>query len=107
MAPDVMYALGAFHVHEAAILGHQLAVFQQAVNDQKECFAQFRRSALGGPCTRCLMGTGLVSAKVNARKGRNGVSVCKPGPIPKLHHELGAKRISHTVHDHEAGYSGS
>ena len=47
------------------------------------------------------MSAGLVSARVNARKSGNGVSVGKPGHIPKLRHKLRAERIAYTVHGHD------
>ena len=65
--------------------------FQQAVHDQKECFAYFRQSAFGIPHALYLMGAGLVSIRVNARKDRNGVSVCEMGHIPKLRSYAGGQ----------------
>ena len=49
------------------------------------------------------MGAGLVSARVDTGKGGNGVSVCEPGHIANLCHELRAKGIPHAAHSHDNG----
>ena len=98
---QIRLSLGSFLIHETVhrvILGHG---FQQAVHDQEECFAQFWRPTFGSPCALCLIGSRLVSTRINPCKSSNRVSVGEPGHIPNFRHELRAEGISHTAHSHD------
>ena len=70
---QIRLALGSFLVHETVHRVILWLCFQQAVHNQKQGAAQFRRPAFGSPVAFGLMGAGLVSPRVNPGKGRNGV----------------------------------